>query len=230
MKLGSNNSLFDPVVSVIMPVYNGGAYLKESIESILRQSFKNFELIIVNDGSTDNSEAVIGQFSDSRIHYIKQENQGLASSLNNAITIARGTYIARQDQDDISKRERFAKQVSFLKTHPQIGVVGAWAEIVSENKRTGRYLKHPTKNIELQFAVLFDTPFVHSSVMLPRSVVEAIGGYTTDLKRQPPEDFELWSRIARSYQLANIPETLLLYREIQGSMSRIIKILLELRL
>jgi hypothetical protein len=112
------------------------------------------------------------------------------------------------------------KQVSFLDKHPECAMVGTWAEIWEERSRTQRLHRHPADNSTLQFELLFDNPFVHSSVMLRKSALEYIGGYSTDPNRQPPEDYELWSRIAHEFQVANLPEALHIYRERVGSMSR----------
>jgi hypothetical protein len=209
-----------PLVSVIMPVYNGERYLREAIISVLNQSFADFECIIVNDGSTDQSEAIIMSFDDPRIHYITQKNKGLAATLNVAIEQAKGTYLARQDQDDVSLPERFAMQVDYLEKHKSVGAVGTWASIWVEESPTERVMKHPTENWTVQFNLLFNTPFVHSSVMIRKTILDKVGLYSTDPTRQPPEDYELWSRIGRVSELANLETILLQYRETGGSMSR----------
>lgn len=210
----------DPLVSVLLPVYNGGDFLKEAIESILAQTWNNLELIIVNDGSYDASHHIIRQFRDGRLRSFDQSNQGLASTLNRAIRLARGSYLARQDQDDTSFPQRLERQVSFLERHQNCGMVGTWAEIWTGKMQTDRVHRHPSENAHLKFDLLFNNPFVHSSVMLRRAVFERVGLYSTDKARQPPEDYELWSRIARNFEVANIPEVLLVYREIPASMSR----------
>lgn len=209
-----------PLVSVLLPVYNGAEFLEGGIESILSQSYRNIELIIINDGSRDDSANVIRKFHDPRIRAYHQENQGLAVSLNRAIGLSKGVYLARQDQDDLSLPQRIEKQVKFLGAHPHCGMVGGWAEIWVGNVKSERTHKHPAENLLLQYDLLFDNPFVHSSVMLRKSACETVGLYSTDKARQPPEDYELWSRVARSFEVANIPEILLVYREVPSSMSR----------
>ena len=209
-----------PLVSVILPVYNGIQYLREAIDSILNQSFTNFEMIIIDDGSSDDSAALISSYADPRLRCIQQNNQGLAATLNRGIALASGSYIARMDQDDISLPERFEKQAAFLEAHDDYGMVGTWAEIWAGDKKTGHGHKHPTENMPLQFELLFNNPFVHSSTMIRKTVFDEVGLYATDTSRQPPEDFELWSRIARKFKVANIPEVLHVYREIPKSMSR----------
>ncbi len=214
-----NNAI--PSLSVILPVYNGQEYLAEAIESVLSQSFGDFELIIINDGSRDDSADVVAAYGDPRIRYFEQQNRGLPATLNRAISLTRGEYIARQDQDDVCLPSRFEKQVAFLDKHPDVGLVGTGAQIWAGRERTNRFLMHPTDNAQLKFGLLFDNYFVHSSVMMRRSMLADIGGYTEDAARQPPEDFELWSRAMKQYKLANLPEVLHAYREVEGSMSRV---------
>lgn len=209
-----------PLVSVLLPVYNGAPYLHAALESVFSQTFDDFEVIAINDGSRDSSGDILRSVADPRLRYFEQANQGLAATLNRAIHEARGLYLARQDQDDLSRPDRFAKQVAYLDEHPEYGLLGTWAEIWVENVPGARAHRHPTENHEIQFELLFDNPFVHSSVMFRRSLVETIGGYSTDRSRQPPEDYELWSRMARHCRVANLPELLQVYREMPGSMSR----------
>ena len=210
----------DPIVSVILPVYNCPHYVGEAIQSILDQSFADFELIVIDDGSTDETPNVLRRFADARIRWTVQENRGLPATLNRGIELARGRYIARQDQDDISLPERFRKQVAYLDAHPVCALVGTWAEIWRERTKTDRTHRHPPENSTLKFELLFNNPFVHSSVMLRKTALDRLGGYCTDGTRQPPEDYELWSRIAREYEVGNVPEILHVYREVGGSMSR----------
>lgn len=209
-----------PLVSVILPVYNGQAFLREAINSILSQTYSNYELIIINDGSIDRSASIVEQFHDTRIRFYGQNNMGLSATLNRAIDIANGIYIARQDQDDFSYPSRFEKQVNFLETHPNCGMVGTWAEIWKEKKKTRMTFKHPSDNLMLKFELLFNNPFVHSSMMIRKKVFTKVGKYSTDHHRQPPEDYELWSRVSKAYEIANIPEILHVYREMPCSMSR----------
>lgn len=210
----------DPAVSVVLPVYNCPSLVGVAIESILDQTWRDFELIIIDDGSTDETGAVLDRYDDARIRLVAQQNRGLAQALNRGIELARGRYIARQDQDDISYPERLARQVSLLDARRKCALVGTWADIWREDAKTGRQHRHPTSNSQLQYELLLNNPFVHSSVMMRKAALDDVGGYSVDPRRQPPEDYELWSRIARKYEVANIPEILHVYREVQGSMSR----------
>jgi glycosyltransferase involved in cell wall biosynthesis len=209
-----------PLISVVLPVYNGAAYVRMAIDSILRQTFGDFELIVIDDGSVDETAQIIGQVVDPRLQFICQKNKGLATTLNQGIALARGKYIARQDHDDISLPTRFEKQVTFLEAHPDYALLGTDSIIWEEDRPTDRGHHHATDDPSLQFALLFDNYFVHSSVMLRRDVIIALGGYSTDPTRQPPEDYELWSRVARHHKVANLQEQLLIYREVPGSLSR----------
>ncbi len=210
-----------PLVSVVLPVYNGAADLPKAIDTILTQTFADFELIVIDDGSSDGTAAVLRALRDPRVRAVHQDNTGLAATLNRGTALARGRYIARQDHDDWAMPTRLEKQVAFLETHQDCALVGTRAEIWAGDRKTGRAHDHPTDNAALQFELLFDNPFVHSSIMLRKSALDAVGGYSTDRSRQPPEDYELWSRVARHYQVANLPERLTVYREVPGSLSRV---------
>jgi glycosyltransferase involved in cell wall biosynthesis len=218
-----------PRVSVILPVYNGEPYLAEAVDSILGQTYADFELIAIDDGSRDGSGALLDAVRDPRVRVVHQENMGLALTLNKGIALARGEFIARQDQDDISRPERLARQVAYLDAHPACGLLGTWSVILEDRKPTSRQHRHPCSNGELQLRVLFDSFFVHSSVMMRRAALDRAGVYPTDPERNPPEDFDLWLRIARDHELANLPEPLLVYREVPGSISRTRAALLDRR-
>ena len=209
-----------PVVSVVLPAYNCPHYIGAAIESMLAQTFADFELIVIDDGSTDSTPEVVRGYADPRIRLVQQANGGAAAAANHGIALARGRYIARQDQDDVSFAPRLARQVAFLDANPACALVGTWARIWVEDKATERVHAHPGDNARLQFELLFDNPFVQSSVMLRKTALERVGVYSTDRERQPPEDYELWSRIARAYEVANLTEVLHIYREVAGSVSR----------
>ncbi len=213
-----------PRVSVLMPVYNGAEYLRASLDSILQQDFRDFELIVLNDGSRDNSGAIVATYDDPRIFYTEHPNMGLPATLNRGLALAKGDIIVRQDQDDISVPSRLSLQVAWLDKLPQLAMLGGWAVIVDADGRPdGRMHRHPKGVAALRLELLFNTPFVHSAVAMRKEVLQALGGYSTDPMRQPPEDFELWSRLLRTHEAANIPETVLEYREVAGSMSRVMK-------
>ena len=209
-----------PLVSVVLSVRNGEVDLRNAIESIQTQTFRNLELICINNGSTDQTAAILDGINDPRVRVFHQEDKGLAAALNRGIFLSRGRYIARQDHDDLALPTRIEKQVSFMEAHPDCALVGTWAEIWAGDRRTERAHDHPADDAVLKFELLFNNPFVHSSVMLRKSALDDVGGYSIDQDRQPPEDYELWSRLSRRFQVANLPERLTIYREVPTSMSR----------
>jgi glycosyltransferase involved in cell wall biosynthesis len=199
-----------PNLSVIMPVFNGEKYLREAIESILAQTYDNFELIIINDGSTDASEEIIQTYDDSRIIYIKNpENYKLIKTLNIGFSIAKGCYIARMDADDISHLDRLQKQVQFLDVNEEYGLVGSGVNLLNgENKSQ---LLYHTDHESLKFALAFYCPFIHPSVMIRSSVLLNVD-CVFDSNYVHAEDYELWTRLAFKTKMANLPEYLLNYR------------------
>jgi glycosyltransferase involved in cell wall biosynthesis len=200
-----------PLISVIMSVYNGGDYLRASIDSILAQTYRNFELIIINDGSTDNSDSIIKSYNDERILLVRQLNHGLVYSLNKAIGIASGTYIARQDADDISLPSRFEKELQLLTSNTRLGVVSCYFTYVDEiTLDPSVTISGPTLNTDIKRAMYFTNPFGHGAVMMRRKIFDTIAPYSADYG--PTEDFELWRRIADEWDLAIVPESLYFYR------------------
>jgi glycosyltransferase involved in cell wall biosynthesis len=228
----------NPLVSVILPTYNAAAYIGKAIESILAQSYGNFELIIINDGSSDNTAALLTQYSDPRILIINQLNLGLPKALNAGIQVAKGKYLARQDADDVSLSERLARQVAFMEKNPSCALLGSWTNIMAakgnglddlSSEPSGRKHQHPTANGALQVLLLINNQFVHSSVMIRATCLKAIGLYSEDPEHFPPEDYDLWLRIAQQYSIANLPQVLLEYLEVPTSISRTKEKLIEER-
>ena len=213
----------NPEISVILPVYNGGKYLKESIDSILNQTFNNYELIIVNDGSTDESLDIIISYKDERIKLINQKNTGLSKALNNGIKLAKGRYIARMDQDDISNPERFEKQIEFLESYSDYVVVGTWANYISKDGEFLYTSKIPYKSEDLKKGLPYICPFVHSSVMMRADALKKVGGYKDVGRYFYQEDILLWIDLSRIGKFYNLPEALQTYRILPSSASRMSK-------
>ena len=210
-----------PLVSIILPVFNGEKYLEESIQSILNQTYKNLELIIIDDGSTDSTLIIAHSFlRDSRVSVLTQENQGISAALNRGIEFSRGEYIGRQDHDDISVAGRVEAQIDYLLQNEHIAILGTNTQIIRDDILIKTGHNHPTDPKSLKLLSLFDAYFVHGSVMMRREMLKEIGLYCTDPKRQPPEDYELWSRVLVKYDGANLNEKLYIYREIPTSISR----------
>jgi len=209
-----------PLVSVVMSVYNGGAFLGDAIESILRQTLSDFELIVVDDASTDDSSAVLAGFRDARLRVLKNErNIGLARSLNKAIRSARGTYIARQDADDLSLPNRFELEAEFLGRHSEVGLVGSPAIVINDAGADTGAWGVPYSDIDIKWALLFCNPFVHTSVMFRRTAVERAGAYSEDSRCAYTEDYDLWLRLAATSVLANLHQPLVQWRDRTGSVS-----------
>jgi len=213
----------NPMLSVVMAVKNGGVLIADAIQSILNQTFSDFELIIINDGSTDDTVATISRFNDSRITLISQENQGVSRASNRGLSLARGKYIVRHDHDDLSMPMRFAKQIQFLENSPQCALLGTAAEVWTPKGPTGRFRDLPTNPGAIAFDLIFDSPFVLSSCMFRREVLGKVGSFSTDKARTPMEDYEFVSRVGRHYELANLPERLVVYREVPNSESSSIR-------
>lgn len=206
----------DPRVTVLMPVYNGKKYLKESIGSILNQTFEDFELIIVNDGSTDESEAVIMEYHDPRINYVKNEkNLGLIETLNKGLDMAKGAYVARMDQDDISLSMRLEKQFQYMEKNIDVGVCGSWIRLTG--KALPITIKNPIEHEDICCHSLFMNPLAHPTVMIRKKILEENNLKYGQFKSA--EDFELWHRCSKICKLHNIPEVLLRYRITPGSIT-----------
>lgn len=199
-----------PKITVLMPVYNGEKYLSEAIESILNQTLKNFEFLIIDDGSTDNSVKIIKSYSDQRIRLIHNEkNLGLITTLNRGINLATEEYIARMDCDDVSLPERLATQVKFMDNHKEIGVCGSWIKTIGKNIDYKN--KFFTKPEEIKTSLLFNTSLAHPSIIMRREMLLKYN-LRYDINYPHAEDYELWSRSIKHFSLANIPKVLLLHR------------------
>lgn len=198
-----------PLISVVLPVYNAEQYVKDTIKSILIQSYQNFELIIINDGSTDNSEEYIVQFKDTRIKYIKNEkNLKLIQTLNLGLSVAKGKYIARIDADDIALPNRFEKQIDFLENNLEYGIVGSFAETFGSKKEKLTFVQ---EDLEIRFALLTHNPFVHSSVMI-RNQILIKNKLSFDLNQLHVEDYDLWIKILKYSKGKILPNILIKYR------------------
>jgi len=207
-----------PLVSVVMPVYNSEAYLKPAVESILSQTFCDFELIIIDDSPTDKTAAILDSYTDPRIICLhNQEHCGLIRSLNLGLATARGKYIARMDADDISLPHRLEGQVHYMEAHPDIGLLGTWIEDIDENGKPIGVWRAPTTPALIRWSLLFGTCMAHPSVIMRRSVIQRVGSYNPEALHA--EDYDLWSRMSFETQIANLPEVLVRLRVHTGSIS-----------
>jgi glycosyltransferase involved in cell wall biosynthesis len=201
-----------------MAVYNAEKYLSEAVDSILSQTFGDFEFIIIDDGSTDQSWAILESFGrrDQRLLLHKQSNAGLIDSLNRACSLARGTYVARMDADDISLPRRFERQVAFLEKNKDIGVVGTWIQDIGSQGEPGPIWPLPTTAGTIRWFLMFGNCLAHPSVMMRRDLIQRLG-YNSNAMHV--EDYDLWIRACDSTGLANISEVLVKYRVLSHSVS-----------
>jgi hypothetical protein len=194
-----------------MPVYNGEQFLEEAVESIQRQTFADWELVAIDDGSQDSSRSVLRRFAaaDPRIRVIENEtNGGISAALNSGWQEARGAYIARLDADDVALPERLARQVDVLNAHPSVAVVGSAAILIDLEGRRLSIAQVPTSNRAIKRILPRRNCFNHPSVTLRRTALEAVGGYRFD----HVEDYDLWLRLAERFGLANLSDPMILYR------------------
>lgn len=201
-----------PSVSVVMTVFNEDKYVSRAIESILNQTLKNFEFIIVNDASSDKSLSVIRSYmrKDKRIRLINnRKNLKLPHSLNLGVSQAKANFIARMDADDIALPKRLQKECRFLKTHPNVAIVGSNILIVDEEEHIVSKREYSTNSVKLKQTMLRYSPFAHPSVMFRKDIFEEFGGYNKLLNFC--EDIDYWFRIGTTYEFGNIPEFLLRY-------------------
>ncbi len=209
-----------PIVSVLLPVYNAKKYVAPAIDSILAQTFTDFELIIIDDGSTDGSPAILQTYAarDNRIRLISRENRGLIATLNEMLDLAKGTFLARMDADDISLPERLAHQVEFLQQHPDVVCVGGDYEIIDPAGRLVSRATMPEDNAEIQRRILSGSTIInHPCAMIRRDALRQIGGY--DNTMVTVEDLDMLLRIGEIGNLANLREFVLQYRFHPNSVS-----------
>lgn len=215
-----NQEVEQPRLSVAMAVYNNAPFLAEAIESILAQTIGDFEFLIVNDGSTDGSGAIIDAYAarDNRIRAIHQSNCGLVASLNHMVEEARAPLIARMDGDDISLPTRFERQLAFLHANPDYGVVGTSTHDIDEQGRLSPNVDFHPLDHEAFLAALETGPWLcHPSVIMRRDVVRAAGGYRAAFRHC--EDYDLWLRLSERTKLCTLPDRLFHYRRSPGQVS-----------
>lgn len=200
-----------PAVSVLLPVHNGAAYLRAALDSVRRQTFRDFELIVVDDGSTDESPAIVRSFDDPRIRLIQSFVQlRICKVLNLGIEHARGRFLARMDADDVCHPRRLERQVRFLRRHPDVGFCGSWVRRFGADQAAQIY-RRPVGAARVRAFAAFDNPMVHSSVMLRRDLLSRLGdGYRDEYV--DAEDYDLWNRLLEITRGDNLPEILLDYR------------------
>jgi O-antigen biosynthesis protein len=208
-----------PRVSVIMSVYNDEKNLRSSIESILKQSFKDFEFIIIDDGSTDGSSKIVDEYAkkDSRIVALHQKNSGLTISLNRMIEASKGDFILRQDSDDYSAPERFSEQISFLEKHPDVMLLGTGAYIIDADGEVLLQTKVLSGSAAIRRAMISGNRFIHGSTAIRKECLTDVGVYYKECVYS--EDYDLFLRISERYDTDNLPGALYFYRINLNSLS-----------
>ena len=205
------------LVSIVLPVYNGEKYLAESLDSVLAQTYQNWELVIINDGSTDGTENLILKYQDKRIKYLPNDgNKGIIFSLNRGLRESNGIYIARLDADDIALPHRLEKQVRFLSENLDYDMCGSYFQTIDSNGRLLKNVTFPTNNRDAQSYLLLHNCFCHSAIMMRTSIAKELK-YDEDY--QVCEDYDLWYRISRKGKILNLPEFTTLYRVHENNMS-----------
>jgi glycosyltransferase involved in cell wall biosynthesis len=209
-----------PAISVIMPVRNGAEWLAEAAGSVRAQHFGDFEFLIVDDGADDGAAAMLTGFAaaDRRIRLLRQTPQGIVAALNNAIAEARAPYLARLDADDRARPDRLGKQFAFMQTHPEIGLLGTFAERIDAAGNVAGRLTPPTDPAKLARTLERTNPFIHSSVMMRTALVRQVGGYRNAFRAA--EDYDLWRRLAETAGIANLADYLTQYRWHNSNLSR----------
>lgn len=206
-----------PKVSVILPVYNAASHLAEAIESIRSQSFSDFEILAIDDASTDESAEIIFSFKDPRVRYIRNDNNiGVARTLNRGIDLARGDYIARMDADDRCRLNRLAKQVDFMDSNKSVVACGTWARM--RGAHGNQVFRKPHGGDLPSIYRFLDNPMIHPTVMMRFSVLKQNGLYY-DFKYSRSEDYDFWNKLAQHGKLENIPEIMLDYTIHTGSIT-----------
>jgi len=202
-----------PLISVLLPVRDGAAFLREALDSVLAQTLHDVELIVVDDGSQDETPAILASVDDSRARVLRQERLGLVAALNRAVTEARAPLLARMDADDVSLPERLERQVAYLDARPRVALVVVGVETLG-----GATIVLPDDDAGLRRRLLLRNPFAHGAVAVRAEAVARAGGYRAEYGAN--EDYDLWRRIAREWDLGAIPEVLYRYREHPGAVTR----------
>lgn len=211
----------EPTVSVLLSVYNDEAFVREAVESIRRQTFEDWELVVVDDGSTDDTPAILDEQADEdeRVRVLRNEaNRGLTRSLNKGLEACRGRHVARQDADDRSYPTRLERQVAFLEAHDDVGLLGTGYHRVDEDGEVFQRNRHPTDHAGIRWQLLFHNAFCHTSVLLRRTHLDRLDSWY-DETLPYSQDYELWTRMAKRTRCANLPTALVAHRTHSAAIS-----------
>jgi glycosyltransferase involved in cell wall biosynthesis len=205
------SSIGRPMITVVLPAYNAAPYVTEAVESILRQSFSNFELIAIDDGSTDQTADILIRLApaDKRIRVVRQRNAGVVSALNRGLVEAQAPYVAIMHADDVASVGRLQAQWDLLESHPEVGVVGGAVQLIDSHGNKLHRIVHPAGDKEAKRLLAHGPPFAHPAVMMRTALARKVGGYRRAFYC---EDYDLWLRLAEITCFANLPEVVLNYR------------------
>jgi GT2 family glycosyltransferase len=210
-----------PRVAVLISTYNDERFLAAAIDSVLAQTYSDFEIVVVNDASTDRSGAIAAGYRDPRVRVIENsENLGTGRSLNRGLAVIRSEYVAKLDADDVCFPQRLARQVAFLDAHPDVAAVGSQAVVIDAEERRVRRLEswYETTEWGIRWRRIFQNPLIHSATTFRRAIVwDVLGGY--EERYRFGEDFDLWDRLGRQYSIRNLTEQLIGRRVYPGSLS-----------
>lgn len=208
-----------PAVTVLVPAYNAGPLLREAVDSVLAQTFTNFECLVIDDGSTDGSVQALHAIGDTRLRIVHNpSNLGLIATLNLGLELARAPLLARMDADDVCLPQRLERQVAAFATRPALALLGTWAEVFGPNGAAAGVMRTPETHAEVVRAMLCDNAFVHPSVMARTDVLLSLGGFPAHAMHA--EDYALWLKVVARHQTGNLPEPLLRYRVHDGQVSQ----------
>jgi glycosyltransferase involved in cell wall biosynthesis len=208
-----------PSISVVMSVFNGQDFLSEAIESILTQTFRDFEFVVIDDGSTDRTPEILSSYAsrDARMVVLRHENKGRTASLNVGIGVAKAPYIARMDADDVSMPHRLQAQFDFLERHAEVGLLGGAVDVINTTRQVILKVCFPLEDAEIKLSLLRENPMCHSAVVMRKEVALAAGGYRESFSES--EDYDLWLRISERSRLANLVQPIVKYRIHTGQVS-----------
>lgn len=208
-----------PRVTVLMPVRNGEKYVQEAMGSILGQTYRDFEFLVIDDGSVDGTPEILSGCKDTRLRPVRHAACiGVARTLNEGLQLARGEFVARMDADDVSRPDRLEAQVAYMERHPEVGICGTWVRLIDAGE--GEIARYPTDPGEIRCRLLFNNALAHPSVILRREMLEA-RGLAYDPMDLHVEDYALWVRSSRCFPLANLPQVLLDYRVHEGQIWKV---------
>jgi len=207
-----------PIISVLMSAFNAEKYIEETIDSVLNQSFKNFEFIIINDGSTDTTEKKILSYKDSRIRFFNnKKNIGLTKSLNRGLKIAKAKYVARIDADDLLTKDYLKKKLEFFKKNKDIAIIGSWVEVIDQNSKKIKIIKYNLDPVIIKWSMILKNQIAHSSAFFVKDIIIKEGAYKEIYRYS--QDFDLWFSVSRKNRIINIPQPIVKYRVHKNSIS-----------